>query len=119
MLASSWRGDRRRPAGRRWTSSPRLGPVWEFTLELAEGEERVARLFEFALDVLGGRLDILFHVAGISGRKFGDGPLHECSNEAWERVMQINAHGVFLTNREAVQSMLKQPLDARACGGRW
>jgi len=94
-----------------------LGPVWEFTLELAQGEREVAKLFEFALDVLGGRLDILFHVAGISGRKFGDASLHECSNEGWERVMQINAHGVFLTNREAVRSMLDQPLDATGLRG--
>jgi len=94
-----------------------LGPVWEFTLELAQGEEEVARLFKFAVDVLGGRLDVLFHVAGISGRKFGDGPLHECSNEGWDRVMQINAFGVFLTNREAVRLMLDQPLDATGLRG--
>ncbi|MFI5457303.1 MAG: SDR family NAD(P)-dependent oxidoreductase [Isosphaerales bacterium] len=94
-----------------------LGPVFEFTLELAEGEGEVARLFAFALEILGGRLDILFHVAGISGRKFGDGPLHECSNEGWERVMQINAYGVFLTNRAAVRFMLDQPLDATGLRG--
>jgi NAD(P)-dependent dehydrogenase (short-subunit alcohol dehydrogenase family) len=88
-----------------------LGQVWEHTLELGLGESEVLRMFEFALASLGGRLDILLHVAGISGRKFGDGPLHECSNEGWERVMQINAFGVFLTNRQAVQIMLPQPLD--------
>ncbi len=94
-----------------------LGPVWEFTLELAEGEPEVSRLFAFALDALGGRLDILLHVAGISGRKFGDGPLHECSSEGWDRVMQINAFGAFLTNREAVRTMLQQPLDATGLRG--
>ena len=31
--------------------------------------------------------------------------------------MQINAHGVFLTNREAVRSMLEQPLDATGLRG--
>jgi NAD(P)-dependent dehydrogenase (short-subunit alcohol dehydrogenase family) len=93
------------------------GRVWEYALELALGEGEVARLFEFALDALGGRLDILLHVAGISGRKFGDGPLHECSNAGWERVMQINALGVFLTNREAVRIMLRQPIDAEGLRG--
>ena len=79
----------------------------------------VRPLFEFARDALAGRLDILLHVAGISGRKFGDGPLHECSNEGWERVMQINAFGVFLTNREAVQVMMLSNRWTRpACGGR-
>jgi len=94
-----------------------FGPAWEYTLELANGEGEVAKLFEFALDVLGGRLDILFHVAGISGRRFGDGPLHECSSEGWEHVMQINAYGVFLTNRAAVRLMLDQPLDATGLRG--
>ena len=28
-----------------------------------------------------GRLDAVYNVAGISGRKFGDGPLHECTEE--------------------------------------
>ena len=31
--------------------------------------------------------------------------------------MQINAFGVFLTNREAVQIMLQQPLDAAGLRG--
>ena len=28
-----------------------------------------------------GSMDAAFNVAGISGRKFGDGPLHECSED--------------------------------------
>jgi NAD(P)-dependent dehydrogenase (short-subunit alcohol dehydrogenase family) len=88
-----------------------LGPYWERELDLVLGEGAVAGLFDFVLDALGGRLDILLHVAGMSGRRFGDGPLHECSSEGWQHVMQINALGVFLTNRQAVQHMLKQPLD--------
>ena len=94
-----------------------LGSVSEFTLELADGEGEVARMFAFALDALGGRLDVLLHVAGISGRKFGDGPLHECSNEGWERVMRTNAQGMFLTNRAAVRVMLEQPIDAAGLRG--
>jgi NAD(P)-dependent dehydrogenase (short-subunit alcohol dehydrogenase family) len=90
---------------------------WEFELELAEGERSVARLFEFALGVLGGRLDVLFHVAGISGRKLGDSALHECSSKAWEHVMQVNAQGAFLTNREAARLMLQQPLDGDGLRG--
>lgn len=94
-----------------------LGPVSEITLDLAGGEPEVLRLFAFSLNALGGRLDILLHVAGISGRKFGDGPLHECSTEGWDRVMQINAFGAFLTNREAVRAMLQQPVDATGLRG--
>jgi NAD(P)-dependent dehydrogenase (short-subunit alcohol dehydrogenase family) len=94
-----------------------LGPAWEYTLELGKGESEVLLLFEFALDALGGRLDVLLHVAGISGRKLGDGPLHQCTNEGWDRVLKINAYGVFLTNRAAVQFMLGQARDATGLRG--
>ena len=93
------------------------GSAWEFTLDLAAGESETARLFEFAVDVLGGRLDVLLHVAGISGRRLGDAALHECSAEAWNSVMRVNAFGVFLTNRRAVQCMLRQALDHRGLRG--
>jgi NAD(P)-dependent dehydrogenase (short-subunit alcohol dehydrogenase family) len=94
-----------------------LGPCWQFTLELGDGELGVARVFDFAIPTLGGRLDILLHVAGISGRSLGDGALHECSDKAWQHVMGINALGVFLTNRAAVRIMLAQPLDATGLRG--
>jgi NAD(P)-dependent dehydrogenase (short-subunit alcohol dehydrogenase family) len=94
-----------------------LGLVSDYTLELADGEGEVARMFAFALDVLGGRLDVLLHVAGISGRKFGDGAMHDCSTEGWERVMRTNAEGAFLTNRAALRLMLDQPIDANGLRG--
>jgi NAD(P)-dependent dehydrogenase (short-subunit alcohol dehydrogenase family) len=94
-----------------------LATASEFILDLDEGEDGVARMFAFALDALGGRLDVLLHVAGISGRKFGDGPLHDCSTEGWERVMRTNVEGVFLTNRAAVRLMLDQPIDVTGLRG--
>src|SRR5262249_37707747 len=77
-----------------------LGPCagWSFD---ASNPVEVASLFETALRFLGRRLDILLFSAGISGRKFGDGPLHECSDDGWFRVMEVNAMGAFLTNRQA------------------
>ena len=45
----------------------------------------VRALFATTLDLLGGRLDVLFHVAGISGRRFGDGPLHDCTGRGLGR----------------------------------
>src|SRR4051812_15257686 len=44
--------------------------------------KQVAEMFQFVLRSLGG-LDVLFHVAGGSGRRFGDGPLHECTDDGW------------------------------------
>jgi NAD(P)-dependent dehydrogenase (short-subunit alcohol dehydrogenase family) len=73
--------------------------------------DAVDALFVEAQEFLGGRLDILFHVAGISGRRFGDGPLHACSLEGWDAVLHTNARAMFLTNQAAVRLMLAQPLD--------
>src|SRR5206468_2747702 len=77
-----------------------LGLVAALTLE-ASDRPSIAAAFPRAVEALGGRLDVLVHVAGISGRRFGDGPLHECTDEGWEAVLDTNARGVFLTNRAA------------------
>jgi NAD(P)-dependent dehydrogenase (short-subunit alcohol dehydrogenase family) len=92
------------------------GPVWDFALDVRNAGE-VAALFEFALGRLGGRLDVLFHVAGMSGRSLGDGTLHECTAEAWKAVMDVNAFGAFVTNREAVRIMRGQELDTAGLRG--
>ena len=55
-----------------------------------------------------GSFDALFHVAGGSGRKWGDGPLHEVSLEAWQITMDINLTSVMLSNRAAIQHFLDQ-----------
>jgi len=47
-----------------------------------------------------GRIDAVFNVAGISARRAGDGPLHECKTEAWDAVIDVNARGTFLVCRE-------------------
>jgi len=49
-----------------------------------------------------GRIDALFNVAGISARSAGDGPLHECTPEAWDIAMDVNAKGTFLMCREVL-----------------
>lgn len=58
-----------------------------------------------------GRIDIVYSAAGISGRRFGDGPLHEATLAGWEAVMAGNATSQFLVCRAAVRRMLDQPLD--------
>jgi NAD(P)-dependent dehydrogenase (short-subunit alcohol dehydrogenase family) len=56
------------------------------------------------------RVDALFNVAGVSGRNFGDGPVHECSEEGWEITMETNVKSVFLMCRAVVRRMLDQPV---------
>jgi len=54
------------------------------------------------------RLDALYHVAGGSGRKQGDAPLHQLSDAGWEYTLNLNLTSVFYSNRAAVQQFLKQ-----------
>ncbi len=53
-----------------------------------------------------GNFDALFHVAGGSGRKWGDGPLHELSLEGWQKTMDLNLTSLMLSNQAAVQHFL-------------
>ncbi len=83
--------------------------VWAATVD-ATSPEQVEKLFEQARKLLGG-VDVLFHIAGRSGRRAGDGPLHECSAEGWQTTLDANLTSTFLTNRSAVRHFLdsRQP----------
>ncbi|MGB5369081.1 MAG: SDR family oxidoreductase [Flavobacteriaceae bacterium] len=48
----------------------------------------------------------LFHVAGGSGRKFGDGPLHSITLEGWNKTMELNLTSMMLSNRAMVNYFL-------------
>lgn len=52
------------------------------------------------------RVDVLFHVAGISGRKFGDGPLGECTDAGWDAVMNTNLRAMMQLNRACLRHWL-------------
>jgi NAD(P)-dependent dehydrogenase (short-subunit alcohol dehydrogenase family) len=64
-----------------------------------------------------GRIDALFNVVGISGRRFGDGPIHECTEQGWDATMNGNLRSMFLMCRETIQQMLQQPLDKTGIRG--
>jgi NAD(P)-dependent dehydrogenase (short-subunit alcohol dehydrogenase family) len=55
-----------------------------------------------------GRIDGLFAVAGGSGRRYGDGPIHELTAEGWDRTLEINLRSQALTCRAVVRQMLAQ-----------
>ncbi len=57
---------------------------------------------ELCLDKFGG-FDGLYHVAGGSGRKFGDGPLHELTLDGWNKTFEINLTGLMLSNQAAIR----------------
>ncbi len=55
-----------------------------------------------------GRTDALYHVAGGSGRRQGDGPLHELTDAGWNFTLDLNLTSIMRSNRAAVQQFLRQ-----------
>lgn len=64
-----------------------------------------------------GRIDALYNVVGISGRRFGDGPVHECSDEGWKVTLETNATSTFLMCRAVISQMLRQSPNAAGARG--
>jgi NAD(P)-dependent dehydrogenase (short-subunit alcohol dehydrogenase family) len=54
-----------------------------------------------------GGFDGLYHVAGGSGRKMGDGPLHELTLEGWNKTLELNLTSLMLSNQAAIKQFLK------------
>jgi len=54
-----------------------------------------------------GSFDGLMHVAGGSGRAFGDGPLDQMSLEGWNETMVLNATTVMLSNKAAIDYFIQ------------
>ncbi|HVR72995.1 MAG TPA: SDR family oxidoreductase, partial [Planctomycetota bacterium] len=55
-----------------------------------------------------GSFDGLYHVAGGSGRKLGDGPLHELTDEGIDGTLRLNLASVAYSNRAAAKRLLAQ-----------
>lgn len=63
-----------------------------------------------------GRLDAVYAVAGGSGRRAGDGPVHEVPVSGWDSTLRLNATPAFLTARETVRLMRAQEPDRAGRG---
>ena len=88
-----------------WELAERTGAeVWAGDLTRAESAESVVAqcLSKF------GRVDALFNAAGMSGRRFGDGPAHECTDEGWDATLAQNLGIMFRMCRAAIGRMLEQ-----------
>ncbi len=55
----------------------------------------------------GDRIDVIFNGAGGSGRRWGDGPTGDCTEEGWDRTIALNLKSVFLGCKYAIPEMLK------------
>ncbi len=67
-----------------------------------------AQVEEMVTKTIGtfGKIDILFNNAGINpepGRK----PLIECPEKTWDRVMEVNLKGVYLTSKYVIPHLIK------------
>ncbi len=66
-----------------------------------------ARAIQMALKKFHGFHGI-YHVAGGSGRRMGDGPLHEITDAGWHFTINQNLSSLFFSNRAAARQFLKQ-----------
>lgn len=73
----------------------------------ATDPQTAERAVEAAVDRFG-KLDGLYHVAGGSGRRHGDGPLHELTDEGIEFTLRLNLTGLIYSNRAGVRQLMKQ-----------
>jgi NAD(P)-dependent dehydrogenase (short-subunit alcohol dehydrogenase family) len=48
----------------------------------------------------------LYHVAGGSGRRSGDGPLHDMTREGWDFTLNLNLTSLMLSNQAAIRYFL-------------
>jgi NAD(P)-dependent dehydrogenase (short-subunit alcohol dehydrogenase family) len=68
-----------------------------------EVEEAFARA-----DAALGAVDVLFNVAGASGRRMGDGPVDQCTEEGWDWTLGVNLRSVFLCCKHAIPIMRRR-----------
>jgi len=80
-----------------------------------EDEEATRRAVDGAVEAFG-RLDGLFSVAGGSGRRFGDGPIHRLTADAFDRTIALNLRTQAIVARAVVERMRAQ--DPNASGTR-
>lgn len=71
----------------------------------AMASETPDQAIDLAISQFGG-FHGLYHVAGGSGRKYGDGPLHGITDEGWEKTLNWNLTSVFRSNRAATKRFL-------------
>lgn len=82
-----------------------LGHRAESMLGDAMEPSTAEKAIELCMSRFGG-FDGLYHVAGGSGRKMGDGPLHELTLEGWNKTMELNLTSLMLSNQAAVKQFL-------------
>lgn len=94
-----------------WAAADAMGEKCQALAGDACHPDHAVAAIELCVNSFGG-CDGLYHVAGGSGRPFGDGPLHEVTDAGIPATLELNLHAVILSNRAAVRHFL-----ARGSGG--
>jgi NAD(P)-dependent dehydrogenase (short-subunit alcohol dehydrogenase family) len=84
-----------------------LGPAAHTRVGDATQSNTAPEAIAEALSIFGG-FHGLYHVAGGSGRRMGDGPLHELTDEGVRATLELNLHGLIYSSRAAVRQFLSQ-----------
>lgn len=78
-----------------------------FTITGDARDEGVAeKAIQLCAERFGG-FDALYHVAGGSGRKFGDGALHEMTAAGWNQTLELNLTSMMFSNKAALNFFMK------------
>ncbi|MGN6491258.1 MAG: SDR family NAD(P)-dependent oxidoreductase [Agriterribacter sp.] len=91
-------------------AASRLGNSGMVICADATASVTATKAIETCVQTFGG-FNGLYHVAGGSGRRMGDGPLHELTLEGWNKTFELNLTSLMLSNQAAIQWWLqhKQP----------
>lgn len=73
----------------------------------AREPETAVRAIDRCVERFGG-FHGLYHVAGGSGRAWGDGPLHTIPLSGWQQTLDLNLTTAFLSNRAAIHWFLRE-----------
>lgn len=101
VVIADWKED---PDGRTLQQIRETGSEGLFVKTDIERTTEVNALFETILATYG-RLDYAFNNAGIEGNT---APVHECTEENWDRTIAINLKGTWLCMKEEITQMRKQ-----------
>lgn len=83
-----------------------LGKGGETIVADARDPKTVVHAIEICIEKFGG-FDGLYHVAGGSGRKMGDGALHELSLDGWNKTLELNLTSLMLSNQAAIKKFIE------------
>lgn len=83
-----------------------LGTQVEVLVGDARSADTATQAIDMCIDRFGG-FDGLYHVAGGSGRKMGDGPLHELTIDGWNYTLDLNLTSLMLSNQAAIKKFKK------------